>query len=299
MELKEWNLKVPWGNIALLSRGNTSGEPVLLVHGRLDSAATFLPLLKLIPAKYYCVLVDLPGNGKSDPFPKGMVLSRFIGVPIIDLVVQHLGWEKFTYIGHSLGSEQGMFYASIYPKRVKKAVYLDPGPSLEYCNAVNYKRFFKSYQNFYDNYHKYDSEREYTKEQAMRSVLNARAINEEEAEIVLSRCLVETGPNLYRLSWDRRYKITPGFNSLPQQFYIDLFSQHRTPSLFICASVMTDLYYQQSNLSVKLMSHMSEENKNVNVIWVEGGHDVHLTNPERFINELLMFLDNDFVISKL
>ncbi|XP_047518881.1 serine hydrolase-like protein isoform X2 [Pieris napi] len=263
MELKEWNLKVPWGNIALLSRGNTSGEPVLLVHGRLDSAATFLPLLKLIPAKYYCVLVDLPGNGKSDPFPKGM------------------------------------FYASIYPKRVKKAVYLDPGPSLEYCNAVNYKRFFKSYQNFYDNYHKYDSEREYTKEQAMRSVLNARAINEEEAEIVLSRCLVETGPNLYRLSWDRRYKITPGFNSLPQQFYIDLFSQHRTPSLFICASVMTDLYYQQSNLSVKLMSHMSEENKNVNVIWVEGGHDVHLTNPERFINELLMFLDNDFVISKL
>lgn len=102
----------------------------------------------------------------------------------------------------------------------------------------------------------------------------------------------------FRLSWDKRYRNVPGFNSLPAQFYLDLFCQHPVPTLFVCANDMTQLFYQPSSLSAKLISTLAD-NKSVGVVWVEGGHDVHLTNPERFIDELLKFLDNDFVFSKL
>lgn len=93
----------------------------------------------------------------------------------------------------------GLFYASIYPKKVKKAIYLDIGPAVKYCDVRNHERFFKeSYEDFYENCSKYDVYRESTKEIALRSVLNARAVNEEEAELLLSRCLIQTGPNTYR-----------------------------------------------------------------------------------------------------
>ncbi|CAK1556050.1 unnamed protein product [Leptosia nina] len=298
MNFQEWNLKVPWGNLALLSYGNPSGDPVLVVHGRLDSAATFIPLLKLLPTNYHYVLFDMPGHGRSDPFWKGQLPNRFLGVPVIELVVKHLRWKEFIYIGHSLGAEQGLFYAAMYPKQIKKAIYFDIGPSVIYCCPQHFRNHFQAtYEAYYDNYRKYDSERTMTEGEARQSVTNARQLSDEDADIVLSRNLVEVSPGSYKLTWDRRFKILPGFNSLHSDFYHDLFTMHPTPALFICAKDMR-AFYQPSGLAVKVMSTLTAR-ANVKVIWVDGGHDVHLTNPERFASELVQFLESDVARSKL
>lgn len=62
---------------SVISWGNASREPVLFVHGRQDSAATFIPLVELLPDKYHYVAVDMPGNGLSDPLPKGKYVTSF------------------------------------------------------------------------------------------------------------------------------------------------------------------------------------------------------------------------------
>lgn len=60
---------------SVVSWGNPAGEPVLLVHGYQDSVATFIPLLQMLPDKYYYVGFDLPGHGRSDDFPVGKYLT--------------------------------------------------------------------------------------------------------------------------------------------------------------------------------------------------------------------------------
>ncbi|CAH2101422.1 unnamed protein product [Euphydryas editha] len=102
--LNEWFFDAQWGKIALISWGNQKGMPVLLVHGRQDSAATFLPLLEYLPDDHYYVALDMPGHGKSDQLPIGITLSRFFGVFVMDLTIQHLKWTEFICIGHSMGA---------------------------------------------------------------------------------------------------------------------------------------------------------------------------------------------------
>lgn len=44
-----------------MSWGAPQHRPVLLVHGYMDSAATFIPIVELLPDDYFYLAVDLPG----------------------------------------------------------------------------------------------------------------------------------------------------------------------------------------------------------------------------------------------
>ncbi|XP_026314395.1 serine hydrolase-like protein [Hyposmocoma kahamanoa] len=153
--LKEWSVKAPWGNIALMSWGNPKGKPVLLIHGRQDSLSTFIPLLNKLPEKCHYVAFDLPGHGKSDPFPIGIKLMRLHFVSAMDFVVQHLGWKQFVVITHSMGGELAMFYNVVRPNKITKCIHLDIGMALRSITMditpETYKVFYGDY---YDNYHK-------------------------------------------------------------------------------------------------------------------------------------------------
>lgn len=53
--------------ILVVSWGNPANSPVLVVHGYMDSAATFIPLVEQLSDDYYYVGFDMPGI-KVDSF---------------------------------------------------------------------------------------------------------------------------------------------------------------------------------------------------------------------------------------
>ncbi|NVK25415.1 MAG: hypothetical protein HWE10_10850, partial [Gammaproteobacteria bacterium] len=58
-------LALPQGNIAALQNEPKDGqEPVLALHGWLDNAASFIPLIQNIPTVNWTA-IDLPGHGAS------------------------------------------------------------------------------------------------------------------------------------------------------------------------------------------------------------------------------------------
>ncbi|XP_014357174.2 serine hydrolase-like protein [Papilio machaon] len=290
--LKEWFLNAPWGKVALISWGNPKGEPVLLIHGRQDSAATFIPLLELLPDKYYYVGVDMPGNGLSDPLPKGVMLTRIFPVSVVQLVVEHLKWDKFTYIGHSMGTEIGLFYNSVFPGRVKRCIYLDGGPALCRILITDFSIYFKThYIYYYDNYESINNDdRIFSKESALKAVMKARKMTKQQAELILSRNLKKIGEDKYKLSWDKREKIlAPPFGSI--DYYYGLFSQNCPPTLFISANQSDGGYTEAKDLVNQLISDLSKNMTYFKVVTVDGGHDVHFTNPERLSQHILEFLD--------
>ncbi|XP_050359720.1 serine hydrolase-like protein [Nymphalis io] len=298
--IKEWFVDVEWGKVALISWGNPRGQPVLLVHGRQDSAATFLPLLELLSDNYYYVGFDMPGHGKSDTLPIGIPLSRSFGILVIDKIIRHLGWTKFMYIGHSMGGGQGLFYNAIYPGNITKMILLDTDPALYFLVIQDYPDFYSVYEDYYTNYKKYNSDdRVYTKSGALQAVMRARGMTEEQAEVILSRNLKKIGEDQYKLLWDRRMK-----NLAPMNYSSDycyrLLSKNCPPSLYIIASQsFAERHPKEKPIVDELISKLEKNIKNFTVLNVDGTHDVHFIHPERISDHIRLFLETDDVKSKL
>ncbi|RVE49055.1 hypothetical protein evm_006301 [Chilo suppressalis] len=101
---KEWFIEAPWGRMCIVAWGECSSPPVLLCHGAIDSAACFRPLVKLLPKDFYYIALELPGHGKSDRYPPGMMVNAYDLVYAITVVVRHFRWDSFRLIAHSLGT---------------------------------------------------------------------------------------------------------------------------------------------------------------------------------------------------
>ncbi|CAH2228363.1 jg15243 [Pararge aegeria aegeria] len=70
--------------------------------------------------------MELPGNGKSDPMPPGLMISLYDLVYSIQVVVKHFRWDSFIYLGHSMGCTLGYIYNISYPGKITKIIQLDP-----------------------------------------------------------------------------------------------------------------------------------------------------------------------------
>ncbi|XP_037074976.1 probable serine hydrolase [Pollicipes pollicipes] len=123
--IREVQIPVPWGHIAGRESGPTDGRPLLMLHGWLDNCGTFDAVQQHLPQTYRCVNIDLPGHGLSSHMPVGSTYSLMQGVLFIRLVRDHFGWQRFSLMGHSMGSGMSMLYAATFPEDVESLTVLD------------------------------------------------------------------------------------------------------------------------------------------------------------------------------
>lgn len=99
------------------------GEPVVLVHGLLASAATNwqLPGVTAALAKGHRVIaLDLPGHGGSDKPEKDDAYGRQMAEDVV-LLLDHLKIDKAHVVGYSLGGMITMKLLTLHPDRVLSA----------------------------------------------------------------------------------------------------------------------------------------------------------------------------------
>jgi pimeloyl-ACP methyl ester carboxylesterase len=94
-----------------------SGPKVLALHGWLDNAASFDPLLPLLP-DVHAVALDLPGHGHSDHRPKGAWYHLVDNLSDILGALDALGWERVILLGHSMGAALASLAAAVLQERV-------------------------------------------------------------------------------------------------------------------------------------------------------------------------------------
>jgi pimeloyl-ACP methyl ester carboxylesterase len=99
------------------------GETLLFLAGAGSNAHYADDLAPKFTDKFRVLALTRRGTGKSDWPEKGYALDTL--VEDIRAFLDSLGIKRATLVGHSLGGDEATVFASKYPDRVDKIVYLD------------------------------------------------------------------------------------------------------------------------------------------------------------------------------
>lgn len=130
MKFNDFGLKVLWGRINVRTwrpQVSKAGPKVLLAHGFSDSTGCFTEVVKRLPSDWNIAGLDFPGHGDSN-LPDSIFTPRDLYLHSISHVVDHLGWEQFHLVGHSMGGNISSAYNILFPEQLHSLTLLDvPG----------------------------------------------------------------------------------------------------------------------------------------------------------------------------
>lgn len=92
------------------------GIPLVMIHGFCESNKIWQDLTATLSREYRIICPDLPGFGKTDPFPENFSLEQ-IGDLLINWL-DGLAVQKPVIIGHSLGGYIALEILRKYPEEV-------------------------------------------------------------------------------------------------------------------------------------------------------------------------------------
>lgn len=111
--------------VAYREAGSPGAPVVLLVHGITRSSATWDLVISPLAERVHVIAPDLLGHGDSDK-PTGDYSLGSLASDLRDLL-DYLGHERVTIVGHSLGGGVAMQFAYQYPERCERVVLVCSG----------------------------------------------------------------------------------------------------------------------------------------------------------------------------
>jgi pimeloyl-ACP methyl ester carboxylesterase len=112
------------GPLTALRSGDPHGPKLLALHGWLDNAASFAPLQPLL-AEFDLVALDLPGHGGSAHRLPGYDYVFVDWIHDVLDVLDALGWDQASLLGHSMGGAIATLVAAAAPPRVARLALIE------------------------------------------------------------------------------------------------------------------------------------------------------------------------------
>jgi pimeloyl-ACP methyl ester carboxylesterase len=112
--------RVTLGDVTLhVDEAGEGGRPLLLVHGFTANAEEVGGVLDLLAGRgWHAVAPDLRGHGRSDrPTDAGAYSFGLLAGDVVALA-DHLNWQRFALLGHSMGGAVAQLIALDHPERL-------------------------------------------------------------------------------------------------------------------------------------------------------------------------------------
>jgi len=191
--------------LSTLRMGHGNARRVLCVHGWLDNANSFLPLMPLLDDADV-VAIDLPGHGHSEHLSQLSHYALDQYVSVILEAADALGWdEPFHLLGHSLGGCIAPLCAAAAPKSISGLTLIDAaGPVAESADALP-DRLQRHHRDFTE--HPKRTPRVYRSiDDAVETRLKANKMKRDSARLIVERQLRATD-NGFQWRFDPKLRI--------------------------------------------------------------------------------------------
>jgi pimeloyl-ACP methyl ester carboxylesterase len=101
-------------------------HPVILIHGFLDNAWGWYHAVQAgLEGRYHLVCPDMRGHGDSDRVGPGGYYYFFDYVADLAGLIDELGADKVSLVGHSMGGSVASYFAGTFPERVHRLALLE------------------------------------------------------------------------------------------------------------------------------------------------------------------------------
>jgi pimeloyl-ACP methyl ester carboxylesterase len=123
--LRQTDVALHGHRIAYRVAGDPDLPVLLLIHGITSSSATWDPVIPALAEHAHVIAPDLRGHGDSDK-PRGDYSLGAFASGLRDLL-EYLGHERVTIVGHSLGGGVAMQFAYQHPEYCQRLVLVSSG----------------------------------------------------------------------------------------------------------------------------------------------------------------------------
>ncbi len=113
--------------VELFYADHGTGQPVVFHHGYTGSHDNFEATAALLASRFRCILMDCRGAGDSARPNTGHTIEQY-AADVLGMA-DHLGLDRFTYVGHSMGGVIGMELGISHANRLDKLVLVAPAPA--------------------------------------------------------------------------------------------------------------------------------------------------------------------------
>ncbi|WP_028377343.1 alpha/beta fold hydrolase [Leeuwenhoekiella sp. MAR_2009_132] len=241
---------------------NGNGENLCLLHGFLENKEIWDPFLTKLTEHYRVISIDLPGHGESSLLAAGNTMVDMAHA--VHSVLRECGIAKVKFIGHSMGGYVALAYAETFPQEVMGVLLMNSTPEADTLKRKELRKHGIKVAK--TNYEALIS----------MSVVNLftqkfRANLEEEIQRTKSTALATS---------QQSYIACQGAMALRAD-YSNLFKQALFKKKIVLGA--QDTLLDSSHLTRKF------SNQDVEVVILDGGHMLHLENPNDLMKHLIQF----------
>lgn len=119
----------PGMKLHYLDWGTAGRRPIVFLHGAALNAHTWDVVCLMLRQQHHCYAMDQRGHGES-AWAEDADYSGDAHRGDIEGLVDHLGFDKFVLVGHSMGGFNAFNYAFHHSHRLEALVLVDAGPSM-------------------------------------------------------------------------------------------------------------------------------------------------------------------------
>lgn len=274
--------------------GRQDVRPIVALHGWLDNSGSFDRIIPLLPDHVGYLALDLPGHGRSAHLPPGVYYNTIDFLRTIETLRLQMKWDRLSFMSHSMGSQLSFYYSALKPDNVDMFVGIDVLKPLHRKNSRNINDSIKQIDQMMIQDMRMKSDKEppsYTHEELMARVVKGSlgSVSAEFAHHLFERAVSPSAihKNKFFFHRDPRMKFL-NYAVMYHDLALDLAKRIVAPHLFIKASKSP--YYEDECYFNEAIATLTKSNPLFRFIRAEGGHHIHLTEPNAISKDISEFI---------